>query len=164
MREYERRYSATPRRPPEPKVKRKEMPRSYSTLRVSEDEKLWAAVAHGSVWVTLLGGLLSAGAIVPLSIFIPLVIYFLFRQQVGLRGVSRAASLRLADDRHGRRVPAAVVGGLVWGIGMVIALLAVVILVGFILVPFWGLVGVVLLGTIVDPADCDDVLRDVRRD
>jgi uncharacterized Tic20 family protein len=41
------------------------------------------------------------------------------------------------------------VGGLVWGIGMVIALLAVVLLVGFILVPFWGIVGVALLGMIV---------------
>ena len=41
------------------------------------------------------------------------------------------------------------VGGLVWGVGMVIALLAVVILVGFILVPFWGLVGIVLLAVTV---------------
>src|SRR4051812_41706298 len=70
VREYERRYSGER---PEPKIKRKEMPRSYSTLRVSEDEKLWAAVAHGSVWVTLIGGLISAGTIVPLSIFIPLI-------------------------------------------------------------------------------------------
>ncbi|MEO8396514.1 MAG: hypothetical protein ABI700_26205, partial [Chloroflexota bacterium] len=41
------------------------------------------------------------------------------------------------------------VGGLVWVIGMVIALLAVVILVGFILVPFWGLIGIALLSSTV---------------
>src|SRR4051812_4159553 len=59
VREYERRYYGEPTEAPAPKAKRKELPRSYSTLRVSEDEKLWASVAHGSVWVTLLAGLLS---------------------------------------------------------------------------------------------------------
>ena len=36
-------------------------------------------------------------------------------------------------------------GGLVWGVGMVIAILAVVVLVGIVLVPIWGLVGIALL-------------------
>ena len=149
VREYERRYYGEETDAPAPKAKRMEMPRSYSTLRVSDDEKLWASVAHGSVWVTLLAGLLSGGAIIPLSVFIPLVIYFLFRQKsdyVAFHAL-QAFVLQLIGTIGAFLLLS--VGGLVWGIGMVIALLAVVILVGFILVPFWGLIGVVLLSATV---------------
>ena len=150
VREYERRYYGEATETPAPvKAKRKEMPRSYSTLRVSDDEKLWASVAHASVWVTLLAGLLSGGAIIPLSVFIPLVIYFLFRQKsdyVAFHAL-QAFVLQLIGTIGAFLLLS--VGGLVWGIGMVIALLAVVILVGFILVPFWGLVGIVLLSSTV---------------
>lgn len=121
------------------------MPRSYSTLRVSEDEKLWAAVAHGSVWVTLLGGILSGGAIIPVSVFIPLVIYFLFRQKSDYIAFHALQAFVLQLIGTVGAFLLLLVGGLVWGIGMVIALLAVVLLVGFILVPFWGIVGVALL-------------------
>jgi uncharacterized Tic20 family protein len=149
VREYERRYYGETTDTPTPKLKRKEMPRSYSTLRVSDDEKLWASVAHGSVWVTLLAGLLSGGAIIPLSVFIPLVIYFLFRQKsdyVAFHAL-QAFVLQLIGTIGAFLLIS--VGGLVWVIGMVIALLAVVILVGFILVPFWSLVGIVLLSSTV---------------
>ncbi|MFN8529912.1 MAG: DUF4870 domain-containing protein [Anaerolineae bacterium] len=120
-------------------------PRSYSTLRVTEDERLWASAAHASAWLTFIGGIVSGGAILPFSVFIPLIIYFLFRRKsdyvafhalqafvVQLLGVVGAVVLLF-------------VGGTVWGVGMVIALLSMVILVGFVLVPLWGLVGVVLL-------------------
>src|SRR5262245_56778330 len=73
VREYEMRYQ-------EPR-KVKAMPRSYSTMNVTEEERLWAAIAHGSIWVTILGGILTAGFVVPISIFIPLVIYFMYRKK-----------------------------------------------------------------------------------
>jgi len=38
----------------------------------------------------------------------------------------------------------AVVGGLAWGIGMIIALLAIFVLAGVILVPLWAIVGIIL--------------------
>ncbi len=120
-------------------------PRSYSTLRVSDEERMWAAAAHASAWITFLAGIFTFGTVIPLSIFIPLGIYFLFRRKsdyvafhalqafvIQLIGTVGALVLLLA-------------GGLVWGIGMVIAALAVVILVGIILVPVWGLLGVALL-------------------
>src|SRR5690606_16706137 len=72
VREYEMRYA--PGKP-------KDMPRSYSTMRVSDDERLWAAIAHASIWFTMLGGLFTGGFVVPLSIFVPLGIYFLYRKQ-----------------------------------------------------------------------------------
>jgi uncharacterized Tic20 family protein len=147
VREYEHRYSDTEIRP-ERRARQRELPRSYSTLRVTDDEKMWAAVAHGSAWITLLGGLLSAGTVVPVSIFIPLVIYFLFRQKSDFVAFHALQAFVLQLIGTIGALLLLVVGGVVWGIGMVIALLAVVILVGFILVPFWGLVGVVLLGVI----------------
>ncbi len=140
VREYESRYRGSDT----PKPKRREMPRSYSTARISDDEKLWAAVAHGSVWLTLLGGFLSVGAIVPVSIFVPLVIYFMFRRRsdyVAFHAL-QAFVLQLVGTVGAFAV--LMVGGLVWTLGMVIALMAVVILVGFILVPLWGIVGVAL--------------------
>lgn len=150
VREYERRYSReSVDSPPHPAVRLGAMPRSYSTLRVSDDEKLWAAVAHGSVWVTLLGGILSGGAVIPLSVFIPLVIYFLFRQKSDYVAFHALQAFVLQLIGTVGAFLLLMVGGLVWGIGMVIALLAVVLLVGFILVPFWGIVGVLLLSTVV---------------
>ncbi len=141
VREYEQRYEA-----PERKTKHKELPRSYSTLRVTDDEKRWAAVAHGSVWITILGAVLSLGAVVPLSIFIPLVIYFLFRNKSDYVAFHALQAFVLQLFGTVGALLLLLIGGLVWGIGMLIALLAVVILVGFVLVPLWGLVGVVLLG------------------
>ncbi|MCA9906919.1 MAG: hypothetical protein KC547_23850, partial [Anaerolineae bacterium] len=63
--EYETRY----RGGDEIKSKRKGLPRSYSTSHISDDERLWASVAHASVWITALGGIFTIGAIIPVSIF-----------------------------------------------------------------------------------------------
>lgn len=161
VREYEARYSreresafnfddVPPRSTPDmrkekPDFARAYRPRSYSTLRVSEDERLWASVAHISAWITFLGGIFTVGTIVPVSIFIPLVIYFLFRRKsdyvafhalqafvVQLLGTVGAFVLLFA-------------GGVVWGVGMIIALLSMAVIVGFVLVPVWVLIGVALL-------------------
>ncbi len=113
-------------------------------MNVSDDERLWAAVAHASAWITLFGGIISIGAIVPVSIFIPLVIYFLFRKKsefvayhalqafvVQLLGTVGVALLLTA-------------GGVVWLVGLVVAFLSVLLLVGFVLVPLWLLVGLIV--------------------
>lgn len=139
VREYETRYRGDSQKP-----KRREMPRSYSTLRVSDDEKLWASIAHGSVWLTLIGGLLSFGTIVPISIFVPLVIYFMFRRRSDYVAFHALQAFVLQLIGTVGAFAVLLVGGLVWTLGMAIALLAVFILVGFILVPLWGVVGVVL--------------------
>ncbi len=137
VQEYERRYQ------PE-KSKPRAMPRSYSTMRVTDEEKLWAAVAHGSAWVTFLGGLLSVGVIVPLSVFVPLIIYFMFRKRSDYVAFHALQAFVLQLVGTVGALALLMVGGLVWGIGMVIAVLAMVILIGFVLVPVWALVGVVL--------------------
>ncbi len=126
-----------------------ELPRSYSTLRVADDERLWAAIAHGSAWFTLLGGALSIGAILPISVFIPLIIYFAFRRRsdyVAFHAL-QAFTLQLFGTLGALLVLA--VGGLVWVVGMVVAMLSMIALVGFVLVPLWGLVGIVLMLIVV---------------
>lgn len=145
VQEYAQRYAA----PREPRAKRKELPRSYSTSRVSDEERLWAAVAHASVWVTMLGGIFTIGAIIPVSIFVPLVIYFLFRRSsdyvafhalqafvLQLLGTVGAATLLL-------------LGGTIWSLGMIVAAVSVIVLVGFVLMPLWALVGLLLLVIVV---------------
>lgn len=125
-------------------LKRADPPRSYSTYAITRDEKLWAAVAHASVWLTVLGGVLTAGTLVPLSIFIPLVIYFMFRRQSDYVAFHALQSFTIQILGTVGALALLVVGGLIWSIGMVIALLTMIVLIGFILVPLWGIVGIVL--------------------
>lgn len=118
-------------------------------MRVTDDERLWAAVAHASAWITLFGGIVSVGAVLPLSIFIPLAIYFIFRKKsdyIAFHAL-QAFVLQLIGTVGAAALLA--VGGVVWGVGMIVALLAVLALVGFVLVPLWGLVGLGLLAVVV---------------
>lgn len=147
VREYERRYYGE--RQERLTNTRREMPRSYSTMRVSDDEKRWAAVAHGSVWLTLLGGFISGGTIVPISVFVPLIIYFLFRSKSNYVAFHALQAFVLTLIGTVGAFLLLLVGGLVWGIGLVVALLAMLVLVGFVLVPIWGFVGIALLAVIV---------------
>lgn len=126
-------------------LKRKDLPRSYSTYDLTSDEKLWAAVAHASVWLTLLGGVVTGGTLVPLSIFVPLVIYFMFRKQSDYVAFHALQSFTVQILGTVGALGLLVIGGLVWSVGMVIALLTMIILIGFILVPLWGLVGLALV-------------------
>src|SRR5262245_59935840 len=114
--EYENRYF-----PPRGE-KLKRAPRSYSTLAVSDDERLWAAVAHASAWVTALIVLVSYGFLIPLSIFIPLVIYFMFRRRSGyvVFHALQAFVLQLVGTVGAFAIM--MVGGVVWGVGMVVAI------------------------------------------
>lgn len=125
------------------------VPRSYSTARTTDDERLWAAVAHASAWITVFGGIVSIGAIIPLSIFIPLAIYFFFRKKsdyIAFHAL-QAFTLQLLGTVGAGLLLA--VGGVVWSVGMVVALIAVLALVGFILVPLWFLVGLAGLAVVV---------------
>lgn len=134
--EYEMRYQ-------EPR-KRKMMPRSYSTMNVTDEEKLWASVAHASIWITMFSGFLTAGFTIPISIFIPLVIYLMYRKKSDYVVFHALQAFSLQIIATVGILALAVVGGLAWLIGMVIALLAIFVLAGVILVPLWAIVGILL--------------------
>ncbi|HLV36541.1 MAG TPA: DUF4870 domain-containing protein [Spirillospora sp.] len=137
VREYQQRYR-------EPR-KFKDIPRSYSTMHVSDDERLWAAVAHASVWVTFITALFTAGFSVPLSIFVPLVIYFLFRNKSDYITFHALQAFVIQLVGTVGALALLVIGGIAWFVGLVIALLLMLVLIGFVLAPLWGIVGIALL-------------------
>ncbi len=146
VREYEERYN------PHVDVirpKRKEMPRSYSTSRVTQDERLWATAAHASAWLTIFGGIITIGAILPISIFVPLVIYFMFRKRSDYVAFHALQAFVLQLLGTVGAFALLTIGGTVWALGMVVAALLIFLLVGFILVPLWGIVGIALLLAVV---------------
>lgn len=134
--EYEQRYYG-----PRPV---KDKPRSYSTMRVTDDERLWAAVAHASIWITMLGGIFTVGFVIPVSVFIPLVIYLMFRKRSDYVTFHALQAFVLQIIATLGVAVLAVVGGTAWLIGMVIAVLAIFVLAGIILVPLWGIIGIAL--------------------
>jgi uncharacterized Tic20 family protein len=141
VREYEARYSPIG----DTARKVKAMPRSYSTSHVSEDERLWAAAAHASAWVTLLGGIFSIGAIVPVSIFIPLAIFFLFRKRSDFVAFHALQAFVLQLVGTVGAFALLTIGGTVWLLGMIVSALLVLLLIGVVLVPLWGIVGIALV-------------------
>jgi uncharacterized Tic20 family protein len=91
VRDYEEKYyefrekesrrirAATVESVPAPKAKRS-MP-LVRTSSTSDDERTWAAIAHGSALLTFLVGGLTGGLAVLFMLFIPLGIYFAYRQR-----------------------------------------------------------------------------------
>jgi len=118
-------------------------PRAYSSAYLSEDERLWSSIAHLSIWITVLGGLFTSGAVVPFSIFIPLAIFLFWRKRSDFVAFQALQAFALQVVITVGVALAMFVGGIVWGLGLLIAMLLMIVLVGFILVPLWAIVGVV---------------------
>lgn len=137
VREYEQRYN------PQPKAKRKAKPRSYSRLRVSNDDKLWAAVAHGSVWITFLMAVPTSGISLPFVVFVPLLIYFVFRNRSDYVAFHALQAFVLQLVCTVGALAAFIVGGAVWTVGLALAALLMLVLIGFVILPLWVLVGVI---------------------
>lgn len=150
--EYEERYHGGPRKRknedlPQSKPKRhfaaQPAPRAYNSAYLSEDERLWSSIAHLSIWITVLGGLFTGGAVVPFSIFIPLLIFLYWRKRSDFVAFQSLQAFAVQVLVTVGVALAMFVGGIVWGLGLLIALLLMIVLVGFILVPVWAIVGVV---------------------
>jgi uncharacterized Tic20 family protein len=159
--EYETRYHGGPRRTTEtyaePRKRKNDetsadkpkrrwaaqpAPRAYSAAMLSEDERLWSSIAHLSIWITVLGGLFTGGAIVPFSIFIPLLIFLYWRKRSDFVAFQSLQAFAVQVLVTVGVALAMFVGGIVWVIGLLLALLLMIVLVGFILVPLWALIGV----------------------
>lgn len=155
VREYERKYRGF-RESESPNVQRasgaympppkaKVAPRTLNyyggrTANVTESERNWAMLAHLSVLLTLLIGIPSAGLATLLTVFVPLMIYFYFREKSEYVAYHALQSFALQ-----------VLGTIGWvailAVGMVagtilIAVLAITI-VGLLVVPFVA-IGMVL--------------------
>ena len=64
-----------------PALKAKRAAPLVRTSSTSDDERTWAAIAHGSALLTLLVGGLTGGLAVLFMLFVPLGIYFAYRQR-----------------------------------------------------------------------------------
>lgn len=137
VREYEERY-----RPPA-REKRKPKPRSYSRMRVSDDDKLWASVAHGSVWITFLMAVPTSGISLPFVVFVPLLIYFVFRNRSDYVAFHALQAFVLQLVCTVGALAAFIVGGAVWTVGLALAALLMLVLIGFVILPLWVLIGVI---------------------
>ncbi len=124
------------------KGKRPYVPMSYSTMNVSQDERMWAAVAHASIWVTLIGAIVSGGIVSVVSLFIPLAIYFAFRQKSDFVAFHALQAFVLQLVATVGVIALVVIGGILWSLGLVVAALSLLVLIGIILLPVWLVVGV----------------------
>jgi len=138
VREYEQRYK------PKSSEKAKRAPRSYSRQRVDTDDRLWAAVAHGSVWITMLMAVPTSGISIPFVVFIPLAIYVLFRKRSDYVAFHALQAFVLQLICTVGALAAFIVGGAVWLLGLAISILLMLVLVGFVVLPLWVIIGMIL--------------------
>ncbi len=108
-------------------------PRSYSATALSEEERLWAALAHISALLTLGLAVVSGGWGALLLIFVPLAIYFSFRDRSDFVAFHALQAFAMQIIGTVGWLALLVVGTFVLGIGIAISALASVILVG---IPF----------------------------
>ncbi|MBN1965876.1 MAG: DUF4870 domain-containing protein [Anaerolineae bacterium] len=108
---------------------------------LSEDERLWAALAHASALLTVAVGMVTGGWGVLLMLFAPLVMYLMYRDRSDFIAFHalQAFALQLVGTVGWAML--LLVGVLVLGIAIVISAIASIILVG---IPFL-LIFVVLL-------------------
>jgi uncharacterized Tic20 family protein len=96
-----------------------------------------AAISHFSAWLSLLGAFY-----VPVSALISFMIYLNYRERSAYvaRNALQATIFQLMMTVGA--MLALTVGGVVWGIGLAIAALSVIALIGIVLLPLWIILGV----------------------
>jgi uncharacterized Tic20 family protein len=119
-----------------PPQKRK---RIYDPVSVSENERKWAAIAHGSTLLTALLGLLSGGALVLLTMFVPLFIYFSFRKRSEFVAFHALQAFTIQLVGTVGWIALLVVGTITWIALLFISILLILVLIGIILVPLVAL-------------------------
>jgi uncharacterized Tic20 family protein len=145
VREYERKYrgfredespnvqeAATSYALPKPKSRPARIVNSYRG-EVTEEERNWAMIAHLSVLLTLVIGIPSAGLSTLITIFVPLMIYFYYREKseyVAYHAL-QAFALQVLGTVGWIAVLAA--GGLV---GTLLIVILAITIVGLLVVPF----------------------------
>lgn len=148
--EYEQRYYGS--RPPKPQEdKMLAVPKRYqravrtAPANVTEDEKLWAAIAHASTILTIGMLVLTAGVGSLVTLFIPFAIYLVYRNKSEF--VANHALQAFAAQVVGTIgfVALGLAIGLAFSIMLVISAILIVVLVGIVLLPIVLIVGVVAL-------------------
>jgi len=108
-------------------------PRSYPVEGVTGDERLWAALAHGSFLLTALTAVVASGWAVLALVFVPLLIYAGFRDRS--RFVAFHALQAFAAQVVGTIgwVVILIIGTLIFAVAIALAAVASIVLIG---IPF----------------------------
>jgi hypothetical protein len=137
--EYEARYyGAAPDDDAEPKAKR-------GTLEPLQphEERLWAAIAHGSILLPLPVGLASGGTAMLALLFVPLLIYFLYRERSHFVAFHALQAFTFQVAATLGYLLAVIAGVLLLAVGWVLSALSLLVLVGVVLIPIMFLITLV---------------------
>jgi len=110
----------------------------------TSEERTWAAIAHVSTLVTLLVGIGTAGVAWLLLPFVPLAIYFMYRDKSRYVALHAAQAFAIQILLSFGYILLAVAVGMVIAVFWIVTLALIAILIGLILVPFALLITVVL--------------------
>lgn len=119
--------------------------RWHDPASVSENERKWAALAHGSTLLTALVALGSGGLGVLLTMFIPLCIYFAFRKRSEFVAFHALQAFTIQLVGTIGWLALLVVGLLVWVVLLIVSALLILVLVGIVLFPIVVVAGVLLI-------------------
>lgn len=155
VREYEDRYHG-PRRPNRLAVEEDEDPgedvftprkqkRRSVPVKVDENERKWAALAHASTLLTALVALASGGLGVLLTMFVPLCIYFAFRKRSEFVAFHALQAFTIQLIGTIGFLTLLIVGTIVFVALLLLSILLIIVLVGIILVPVVALTYVLFL-------------------
>ncbi len=109
---------------------------AVSGAPVTEDERMWAAIAHGSALLTLVVGLVTGGLATLFTLFIPLGIYFAYRQRSEYVAYAALQAFALQVIGTVGWVAVLLAGVLV---GALLCVVLAVTIVGILLIPFVAL-------------------------
>jgi uncharacterized Tic20 family protein len=109
--------------------------RIYDPVSVSENERKWAAIAHGSTLLTALLGVISGGALVLLTMFVPLFIYFSFRKRSEFVAFHALQAFTIQLVGTIGWIALLVVGTLTWVALLIVSALLILVLIGIVLLP-----------------------------
>ncbi len=120
-------------------------PHSVPVDALTEDERLWAALAHASFLITVLAGIATGGLAGLVMVFAPLLIYVGFRDRS--RFVAYHALQAFAAQLMGTIgwITLLTIGSLIFAVAITLAAIASVLLIGIPFVLLFGLLYVVFV-------------------
>jgi uncharacterized Tic20 family protein len=118
-------------------------------LGLTQEELTWAALAHASILVTLLLGLLTGGIGAILGVFVPALIWYVYREKSDY--VTNHARQATVFQLAGFVALLALVflGTILVVVGWTVSAVLVVVLIGFLLLPIMAVVTVIWVVAIV---------------
>jgi len=108
---------------------------------VDRNERRWAALAHASTLLTVAVALPSFGAGTLLTIFVPLLIYFAFRNKSDYVAFHALQAFTIQLVGTVGWFTLVLVGGLAWGLMLLVSLVLILVVVGAVLFPMILLLG-----------------------